>query len=599
MTTHMLDAIESGAMEFIKSLGEEWRPLIDILNRMTKNERRSFCCKILYQRMQEMRLEELVRIANKTKPFHRQTTSLTPEQREKLAVEEAWDDELPENVAAAYFAPKKLHAPYNITVAQLQIRGHYQPPVEFMADFAVRAAYYFGLPCTGPVPLPMRRERWTLIRSPFIFKKVQENYERRTYSRLVTIKDGHPDVVEMWLSYCIQNQFHGTGMKVHMFTQDYVGVGRAMAPDIKKFIETDRWAIDGYNMLRDDAKSLQGTIDLEIKRIESKLKQQDGTERARRVLQQRVSDLLLLEEQVNGEAKQVVSSDDAKAIADSSKEGNELKISSKAEREGKSLTQRYTAMKSLVDRLPKLDVEELEQEVEWDKQQDQALRKHLLHVAMYARQKGVGPLTREELFVYVPFVLLPKYKGIHRDVFGLVQEEDLLRIPKFNTGYLANWDDLTERERYDLVIQHRKPQVNDARYFQGDKMDTSRLSKMLERRQGHRTDVSDLLDLSSDISESQTAARVDECPSQDSDKAANTIITLKQLSDSMDNAGPETNVAHKGLEVDFGSKPESVEDDPRSESHERDADTGAISIQDEALEESVIGKDQNSPKSKS
>ena len=77
-------------------------------------------------------------------------------------------------------------------------------------------------------------------------------------------------------------------------------------------------------------------------------------------------------------------------------------------------------MPGLVERkLPALTLKDLKKEVEWDKQQDEALRKHLLHVGRYAQEKGIGPLTREEYFVYVPYVLLPKYKGIHKDVFRI------------------------------------------------------------------------------------------------------------------------------------------------------------------------------------
>ena len=479
MTTYMLDAIEDGGMEFIRSLGEAWQPLTEILKGMTLNERRSFCCKILYQRMKEMRLQELARSVYQPKPFQRETPPLTPYQ-EKKSIEKAYfDTHLPQNVRDAYLAPKKLRPQHNIIVAQLQIRGYYLPPVEFMADFCARAAYYFGLPCTGPVPLPRRIERWAVIKSPFVMKKVFENFERRTHSRLVTIKDGHPDVVEMWLSYCYQNMYHGTGMKAHLFSNDYVGVGKTMSQDIKQLIETERWSIDGYNQLSDDASSLQNTIDQEIKRIEGELSTRDDTSRASRILQQRVQELLRLEGIASEEANALFQAEDKKALSGpTSEEGG---ISDEAAREAreKARTRKTTEiMQSLVKKLPALDVDDLEKEVEWDKQQDEALRKHLLHVGLYAQQKGVAPLTREEYFVYVPFVLLPTYKGIHHGIFEQLWERDLVRPSK---GYLANWDLMSERERYQLVVEHRNPKKR-AESFQEDKMDTSRLGYLLGKR---------------------------------------------------------------------------------------------------------------------
>jgi len=499
----MLDAIESGGMEFIRSLGEEWRPLLQILQSMTLNERRSFCCKILYQRMKEMRLEEVQKSVSTPKPFIRETIPLTPEQQAELTENENWEEHLPKNVRDAYMAPRKLQAPYNITVAQLQIRGYYLPPVDFMADFCLRAAYHFGLPATGPVPLPRRTERWTVIKSPFIFKKQQENFERRTYSRLVTIKDGHPDVVEMWLSYCVRNMFHGTGMKVNMFTNDYIGVGKTMSEDIKQLIETDRWAVDGYNQLGDDAFGLQKTIDQEIQRIESQIAQRDDTERARRILRLRVDELLKLEGQAEKEARQSTMRDFTKALAAPSTKQEDAEDA--AELQNAQISERRReALHSLVQRLPELQDEDLAKEVEWDKQQDEALRKHLLHVGKYAQQKGIAPLTREEYFVYVPHVLLPKYKGIHKDVFEALEELDLLRIPTGNTGYLADWDNMTERQRYDIVMQHRKPDSQRHSRVQKSKIDTSRLSRILEKRRNRQK--TSIMSSDSETQEQESAA---------------------------------------------------------------------------------------------
>src|SRR2546423_4537311 len=311
-----------------------------------------------------------------------------------------------------------------------------------------------------------------IVRSPFIFKKHQENFERRTYSRLVTIKDGNPDVVEMWISYCVDNQFHGTGMKLNLFTHDYVGVGKTMSDDIKQLIERDRWSIDGYNQLHDDAKQLQSTVDREIARIEGEISTRDSTERARRILQLRVKEVLKLEgvaEQETKRAMEAVPREELELLRD--EDVTKMRANKQIE-----------AMQSLAKRLPPLDADALTEEIEWDKQQDDALRKHLVHVGMYAQEKGIAPLTREEYFVYVPHVLLPKYKGIHKDVFALVEEKDLLRVPTENSGYLAEWDNLTERERFDLIVKHRQHKADEDRPFEGDKKDSSRLARLIDRR---------------------------------------------------------------------------------------------------------------------
>lgn len=576
MTTYMLEAIEDGGMSFVRSLGEEWSPLIPILEGMSLNERRSFCCKILYQRMKEVKLEELERSINEIKPFSRVTPSLTPEQRHKVKTQEAFDADLPENVRAAYMAPRKLHPPHGVTVAQLQIRGYYSPPVDFMADFCVRAAYHFGLPCTGPIPLPRKIERWTVVRSPFIFKKSQENFERRTYSRLVTIKDGNPDVVEMWISYCVDNQFHGTGLKLNVFTHDYVGVGKTMSDDIKQLIETDRWATDGYNQAHDDAKQLQSTIDREIARIEGQISTRDNTERARRILQLRVEELLKLEGHAQQESNQAM-----RQIPP-----EELELMRKEDIENLKTQKRAEAMQSLTQRLPDLDVQGLEQEVEWDKQQDDALRKHLLHVGMYAQQKGIAPLTREEYFVYVPHVLLPNYKGIHKDVFELVQEKDLLRIPTGNTGYLADWESLTERERFDRVVEHRQRGTDsEDKPFEGDKKDTSRVARLIERRRNRQQSINFGLE-TADI-QSTSASSADSGPITN---AAQNEISAPEVQEEV--KGPE---AIEGEEFPMDPDSPTESENPSSADAQPTQATEPQSGDAEALEGEEFPIDPKSP----
>ena len=41
----------------------------------------------------------------------------------------------------------------------------------------------------GPIPLPTRIERYTVLRSPFIDKKSREQFEIRTHKRLLDILD--------------------------------------------------------------------------------------------------------------------------------------------------------------------------------------------------------------------------------------------------------------------------------------------------------------------------------------------------------------------------------------------------------------------------
>ena len=53
----------------------------------------------------------------------------------------------------------------------------------------VEAAERTGALVAGPVPLPTKIEKYSLIRSPFIDKNSQEQFEIRTHKRLIDVLD--------------------------------------------------------------------------------------------------------------------------------------------------------------------------------------------------------------------------------------------------------------------------------------------------------------------------------------------------------------------------------------------------------------------------
>jgi ribosomal protein S10 len=139
--------------------------------------------------------------------------------------EDADNDEirLPRNVQAIYLAPLRRKAEYGVPSCDLQLRSYSVRNLEFFSDFALRAAYYLKLPAFGPVPLPRITERWTVPRSNFVFKKSQENFERITMRRLIQIKDGNPETVELWLAFLRKHAYHGVGMKANIWNYEELG----------------------------------------------------------------------------------------------------------------------------------------------------------------------------------------------------------------------------------------------------------------------------------------------------------------------------------------------------------------------------------------
>ncbi|MCL4537618.1 MAG: 30S ribosomal protein S10 [Nitrospirae bacterium] len=60
----------------------------------------------------------------------------------------------------------------------------------------VDTAQRTGARIAGPIPLPTRISKFTILRSPHADKKSREQFEIRTHKRLIDIYDPTPDTVD-------------------------------------------------------------------------------------------------------------------------------------------------------------------------------------------------------------------------------------------------------------------------------------------------------------------------------------------------------------------------------------------------------------------
>ncbi|MBT3660858.1 MAG: 30S ribosomal protein S10 [Rhodospirillaceae bacterium] len=64
------------------------------------------------------------------------------------------------------------------------------------ASEIVSTAQRTGATVRGPIPLPTRIEKYTVLRSPHIDKKSREQFEIRTHKRVLDIVDPTPQTVD-------------------------------------------------------------------------------------------------------------------------------------------------------------------------------------------------------------------------------------------------------------------------------------------------------------------------------------------------------------------------------------------------------------------
>ena len=68
--------------------------------------------------------------------------------------------------------------------------------LDLSAQEIVETAKKTGAGIAGPIPLPTKREIFTVLRSPHVDKKSREHFEMRTHKRLIDILDPTPKTVD-------------------------------------------------------------------------------------------------------------------------------------------------------------------------------------------------------------------------------------------------------------------------------------------------------------------------------------------------------------------------------------------------------------------
>ncbi len=74
-------------------------------------------------------------------------------------------------------------------IIRIKVRGFDSGLVDNSVKKILDIALRTGAQISGPVPLPTRIKKWSVLRSPHVDKRSQEQFEQRTSIRLVDIKN--------------------------------------------------------------------------------------------------------------------------------------------------------------------------------------------------------------------------------------------------------------------------------------------------------------------------------------------------------------------------------------------------------------------------
>ena len=70
---------------------------------------------------------------------------------------------------------------------RIKLKGFDHKVLDQSVQQIVEAVEHTGAVVSGPIPLPTRIQKFSVIRSPFIDKDSQEQFEVRTHKRLIDI----------------------------------------------------------------------------------------------------------------------------------------------------------------------------------------------------------------------------------------------------------------------------------------------------------------------------------------------------------------------------------------------------------------------------
>ena len=79
---------------------------------------------------------------------------------------------------------------------RIHLRAYDNKILDLSTIEIINTAKRTGAQVRGPIPLPTKKEIFTVLRSPHIDKKSREQFETRTHKRLIDIEEPTPQTIE-------------------------------------------------------------------------------------------------------------------------------------------------------------------------------------------------------------------------------------------------------------------------------------------------------------------------------------------------------------------------------------------------------------------
>lgn len=79
---------------------------------------------------------------------------------------------------------------------RIKLKAYDHKIIDAAAKQIVDTAVRTGATIIGPVPLPVKRSVYTVVKSPHVYKKGGESFEMRVHKRLIDITNATPKTID-------------------------------------------------------------------------------------------------------------------------------------------------------------------------------------------------------------------------------------------------------------------------------------------------------------------------------------------------------------------------------------------------------------------
>ena len=96
---------------------------------------------------------------------------------------------------------------------RIKLKAYDNKIIDQSAKQIIDTAIRTGAPVAGPIPLPTKKDKYTVLSSPHVYKDAREQFEMRTHKRLIEIYDHTPKTIDSLTNLSLPN---GVNIEIKM-----------------------------------------------------------------------------------------------------------------------------------------------------------------------------------------------------------------------------------------------------------------------------------------------------------------------------------------------------------------------------------------------